>query len=56
MIAPVKSLPNGKILDWSKLIAFTDDKTNVAEMMIFSDSVENIVGKYVFISLLLQGR
>ena len=40
------SLPNGKILDWSKFKAFADDKINVSEMMIsFSDRVENIVGK-----------
>ena len=40
------SLPNGKILDWSKFKAFADDKINVSEMMIsFSDKVENIVGK-----------
>ena len=39
-------LQNDKILDWSKLKAFADDKINVAEMMIsVSDSVENIVGK-----------
>ena len=29
------SLPNDKILDWSKLKAFADDKINVANMMIF---------------------
>ena len=40
------SLPNVKILDWTKLKAFADDKLNVAEMMIsVSKSVENIVGK-----------
>ena len=38
--------PNGKILDWSKLKAFADDKVNLADMMIsLSDRVENIVGK-----------
>ena len=41
----VKSLPNGKILDWSKLEAFADDKINVTEMMIsVSDGVDNITG------------
>ena len=40
------TLPNGKILDWSKLKAFADDKTNVAEMLYsLSDRVENMVGK-----------
>ena len=40
------SLPNGKILDWSKLKAFADDETNVAEMIVsLSDWVENNVGK-----------
>ena len=39
-------LPNGKILDWSKLKTFADDKINVAEITIsLSDGVENIVGK-----------
>ena len=42
----INSLPNGRILDSSKLKAFADDKTNVAEMLIsLSDRVENIVGK-----------
>ena len=42
----ISPLSNGKILDWSKLKAFADDKINVAEMMIsLSDMVENIVGK-----------
>ena len=42
----VYSLPNEKILDWSKLKAFADDKSKVANIMIFVfDSVENIVGK-----------
>ena len=42
----VNPLPNGKILDWSKLNAFADDKINVTEKMISpSDRVENIVGK-----------
>ena len=37
-------LPNNKILDWSKLIAFADDKINVAEKLKFV-WVKNIVGK-----------
>ena len=42
----VKSLPNNKILDWSKFKAFADDKFNVVRIMIsVSDRVENIVGK-----------
>ena len=41
----VNSLPNSDIFEWSKLKAFTDDKTNVAEMLIsLSDRIENIVG------------
>ena len=40
------SLPHNKILDWTKLKAFADNKINFAEMMIsLSDDVENIVGK-----------
>ena len=64
------SLPNVKILDFSKLKAFADIIINVAEMMTsLSDSVENIVGKgentgyqhlllthNVFKKLLSQGR
>ena len=42
----LNSLPNGIILDWSKLKAFAGDKINVAEVVIpLSDRVENIVGK-----------
>ena len=42
----VNSLPNDKILDVPKLKAFADDKTNVAQMMIYVfDRVKNIVGK-----------
>ena len=38
-------LPNDKILDWSKLIAFADDKINVTEKVDFVlGRVENIVG------------
>ena len=40
------SLPNGKILDLTKLKAFADDKINVTKMLQFAlGSVENIVGK-----------
>ena len=40
------SLPNDKIVDWSKLKAFADNKIKALEMMIFVfDRVENIVGK-----------
>ena len=45
---PFNSLPNDKILDWSKLNAFADNKIKVPilKMMIFVfDRVENIVGK-----------
>ena len=39
-------LPDDRILDWSKLKAFADDKLNVTKMLIFVfDKVENIVGK-----------
>ena len=41
----VNSLPIYKILDWSKLKAFADDKITVLKKMIFVlDRVENIVG------------
>ena len=40
------SLPNNKILDWSKFKAFADDKIKVLKMMIFVfDRVENISEK-----------
>ena len=40
------SLPNDKILDWSKLKAFADDKINVNEVFkIGLGKIENIVGK-----------
>ena len=39
-------LPHGKILDWSKLRAFTDDKINVTEKLKFVlGRIENIVEK-----------
>ena len=42
----LNSLPNDKILEWSNLKAFADDKIKVLKMMAFSfDQVENIVGK-----------
>ena len=42
----IKPLPKDKILDWSKLKAFADDKIEIDKMMIFVfDSVEDIVGK-----------
>ena len=40
------SLPKSKILDWSKLKAFADDKINVNEVLkIGLGRLENIVGK-----------
>ena len=43
VLETVNSLPNGKILHWSK---HADDKFKVAKIMIFVlDRVENIVGK-----------
>ena len=40
------SLPNNKILDWSKLKAFADDKIDVTEKLKFVlGRVGNIVGK-----------
>ena len=42
----LKSLPNNKILDWSKLKASADNKMNVTENLKFVlGRVENIVGK-----------
>ena len=46
----INSLPNDNILDVTKLIAFADEKLNLAKMMIFCllyvvDQVENTVGK-----------
>ena len=42
----VNSLPNNKILDLTRLRAFADDKSNVAEMTIcLFDRVENTGGK-----------
>ena len=40
------SLPRDKILDWSTLKAFSDDKITGLQMPIFVfDRIENIVGK-----------
>ena len=40
----MNSLPNEKILDWSKFKAFADDKINVNEQLKFGlGRVENIV-------------
>ena len=42
----VNSLPNDKILDWSKLKALADDNINLAEKLKFVlERVENIAGK-----------
>ena len=42
----LNSLPNGKILDWSKFKAFADDKIEVMKIIIFVfDRIENIMGK-----------
>ena len=42
----VNSLPNDKLLDWSKLKAFAEDKMNVTlKQKFFLGWVENIVGK-----------
>ena len=42
----VNSLPNDKILDWSKLKVFADDKINLTENFKFGlGRVENSVGK-----------
>ena len=41
----INSLPNNKVLDWSKWKAMADDKIKVLKMMIFVfDRVVNIVG------------
>ena len=40
------SLPNGNVLDWSKLKAFADDKIDVTEKLKFAfGRVDNFVGK-----------
>ena len=43
----INSLPNDKILDWSKFKVFTDNKINVTEKQkFFLGWLENIVGKF----------
>ena len=41
----INFLPNNKILDLSKLKAFSDDKINVKKFEIYLERVANIVGK-----------
>ena len=41
----VNSLPNNKILDWSKLKAFTDDKLHVAGMIVSIIKYKTMWGK-----------
>ena len=42
----LNSLPNDKILDWSKFKAFADDKINGVEQLKFAlGRAKNIVGK-----------
>ena len=44
--ALINSLPNDKILTWSKLKSFADSKIKVADIMIFVfNGLENILGK-----------
>ena len=44
--SPFKPLPNDKILDLTKLKAFTDEKLNITKMTIsVFDRVENTLGK-----------
>ena len=46
VVKKFNSLPNDKILDWSKLKAFADEKINVTEKLKFVlGRVESIVGK-----------
>ena len=46
VVKTFNSLPHNKILDWSKLKAFADDKLNATEKLKFVlGRVENIVGK-----------
>ena len=42
---PFNSLPNNKILDWSKLKAFANNKINYFNSEVVLGRVENIVGK-----------
>ena len=42
----IHSLPKDKILDWTKLKTFADNKLDIATKLISGcDSIENIVGK-----------
>ena len=50
----VNSLPNYKILDYSKLKLFADDKMNMTEKNFFSRGVANTVGKVCFLPFLKQ--
>ena len=58
----LKSLQNDKLLDWTKLKAFADDKFQATKMKIsVFDRVQNIVGKgenagYTVKRVLLQGH
>ena len=46
IIKMINALPNDKILAWSKVKAYADDKIKVAKTTIFViDGVKNIVGK-----------
>ena len=46
LVKTVNTSPKGKILDWSKLKAFADNKINVKENLKFHlGRVENIEGK-----------
>ena len=46
MVWLINSLPNGNVLDWTKVKVFADDKLNYATIInsVF-DRIENIVGK-----------
>ena len=45
-MATFNSLPDDKVLDWSNLKAFADDKINETEKLKFvMGRIENIVGK-----------
>ena len=42
----LKSLPKGKILDWTKWKAFADNKIILVKMVIsVTERIENIIGK-----------
>ena len=44
-VVMVNPLPDNKILDWSKLKAFSDNKRNVNQKQVPFGWVENIAGK-----------